>query len=230
MKVCAFSDMHGNLDFTIVPCDLVLICGDIIPLKVQESTYGSERWLKHTFIPWCNKLPCENVLFIGGNHDRYLDHHGDKVKMMLENNHKISYLNCEFYEYKGKRIFGSPLCKIFGYWHFMLPYETQDSIYSKIIDELDSKIDIMITHDAPYGISDVCMQENCPWADGTHIGNESLLKFINSLKDNAPSILLHGHLHSSNHDCEMLNETEVYNVSLLDENYMMHYKPKYFEL
>lgn len=230
MKVCAFSDIHGNLDFSITPCDLVLICGDIIPLKIQQSTYGSERWLKHKFIPWCNKLPCEKVIFIGGNHDRFLDHHGNKVKTMLENNNKISYLNCEFYEYKGKRIFGSPLCKIFGYWYFMLSYKMQDSIYDKIADELEKKIDIMITHDAPYGISDICMQENCPWTNGTHIGNESLLKFINKLKDKAPSILLHGHLHSSNHDCEMLNETEVYNVSLLDENYMMHYEPKYFEI
>lgn len=36
---------------------------------------------------------------------------------------------------------------------------------------------------------------------------------------------MHGHLHSTSHDKEMLGDTEIYNVSLLDENYKMVYQP-----
>lgn len=34
MKICATSDLHGNLP-NIEPCELVLICGDIVSLQAQ---------------------------------------------------------------------------------------------------------------------------------------------------------------------------------------------------
>ena len=37
IKICAISDLHGYLP-EIRPCDLVLVCGDSIPLNVQAST------------------------------------------------------------------------------------------------------------------------------------------------------------------------------------------------
>lgn len=72
MVICAFSDMHGELDFKIKPCDIVLICGDIVPLRIQNYTTPSEIWLKNTFLPWCTSLPCEKVLFVAGNHKNFL--------------------------------------------------------------------------------------------------------------------------------------------------------------
>lgn len=37
MRICVLSDLHGNLIDNIEPCELVLICGDISPLKYQRS-------------------------------------------------------------------------------------------------------------------------------------------------------------------------------------------------
>ena len=37
MKICAISDLHGFLIDYIEPCELVLICGDIVPLYMQHS-------------------------------------------------------------------------------------------------------------------------------------------------------------------------------------------------
>lgn len=68
MRICAFSDMHGQLEFKVEPCDIVMICGDILPLKIQNFTDPSEDWLRDVFIPWCTNLPCEKVLFVAGNH------------------------------------------------------------------------------------------------------------------------------------------------------------------
>jgi len=226
MRICAFSDMHGQLDFKIEPCDLVLIAGDIVPLRIQNYSIPSEKWFKEVFMPWCNNLPCDKVIFIGGNHDKWWECHEDRVRLALEGQDKIVYLNCETYEYKGKVIFGTPICKIFGNWSFMKPYEEQDEIYGKLEKELP-KIDIVLSHDAPYGVSDILLQKDCWWADGGHIGNESLNTFIGNIN---PTYNLHGHLHSTNRECEMLNKTQVYNVSLLDENYEMVYKPLYFEI
>ena len=226
MKICSFSDMHGQLDFTIEPCDIVLICGDIVPLNVQSSMINSEIWLKDVFIPWCNNLPCEKVLFIAGNHDHLFERHPDRVRLSLQGQDKITYLDCEIFEYEGKIIYGTPLCKPFGRWAFMPSYEEQDERYARHLNIIGN-IDIIMSHDAPYGVSDVLLQKDCFWADGTHIGNKSLFKFIEAAQ---PSYCFHGHLHSTNHEEELLNKTKVYNVSLLDENYEMVYEPQYFEI
>ena len=144
---------------------------------------------------------------------------------MLNGNDKVTYLNCEVYTYKGINIYGTPLCKIFGHWSFMETYELQDEKYDKQIETLP-KIDILMAHDSPYGISDILLQKDCPWADGTHIGNESLRRFCEKIK---PKLFVKGHLHSTEHGCLMLNDTSIYTVSLLDEKYEMSYKPLYIE-
>lgn len=226
MKICAFSDMHGQINFKVEPCDIVLIGGDIIPLKIQNYTVESEEWFKTVFIPWCNDLPCEKVVFIAGNHDFFLMRHSDRMRLMLKDQDKIVYLDGEIFEYKGKVIFGTPWCKPFGRWAFMESYEEQDKRYARYL-EIIGKVDIVLSHDAPYGISDVLLQKDCWWADGTHIGNKSLRKFIDSAK---PSYVFQGHLHSCNHLKTMHDNTAVYCVSLLDENYEMVYEPLYIEL
>jgi len=226
IKICAFSDMHGNLDFKVEPCDLVLIGGDIVPLNIQNNSTDSEKWFKTVFIPWCTNLPCEKVLFVAGNHDHWLERHPDRMRLLLQGQDKITYLDCETYEYQGKVIYGTPLCKPFGRWAFMPSYDEQDEKYERHLKAI-GKIDIILSHDAPYGISDVLLQKDCWWADGSHIGNKSLRKFVDAAK---PSLVLQGHLHSCQHNKTEHNGTDVYCVSLLDENYNMVYEPLYLEI
>lgn len=226
MKICAFSDMHGQINFKVEPCDIVLIGGDIIPLKIQNYTVESEEWFKTVFIPWCNGLPCEKVIFIAGNHDFFLMRHPDRMRLMLKDQDKIVYLDGEIFEYKGKVIFGTPWCKPFGRWAFMESYEEQDKRYARYL-EIIGKVDIVLSHDAPYGVSDIILQKDCWWADGTHIGNQSLKKFLEAAK---PTLNIHGHLHTTNHNVEKLGDTDVYCVSILDENYEIAFEPQYLEL
>lgn len=222
MRICAISDMHGQYNFKIEPCDIVLICGDIVPLYVQMSSKDSEEWFKTFFIPWCNNLPCEKVVFICGNHDFWGQRHPDRVKLALEGQDKIVYLDCEYYEYKGKVIYGTPWCKPFYNWAFMEPVEESDERYKDV-----EHFDILISHDAPYGVSDVLLQEDMPFATKDHIGNHAITRLIERVK---PQLALHGHLHSSNRELEMLGDTKVYNASLLDERYEMVYEPLYIDL
>ena len=207
MRICAFSDMHGQYDFTVDPCDIVLICGDILPLNIQMYSKESKKWLSTSFIPWCGKLPCEKVVLIAGNHDFYFQRHPEGIREMLEGQDKIIYLDCETYEYDGKVIFGSPWCKPFGRWAFMESYEEQDERYAHYLETINN-VDILI-------------------AKGDHIGNKSLNKVIDKWK---PLLHLHGHLHSTNHEEELLGTTKVYNVSLLNEDYNLVYKPLYIDV
>ena len=70
MKLCAISDMHGKLDFKIEPCDILCICGDIVPLNVQSFHQGTIKWLIKHFVPWCEEQPCKKVFLIAGNHKK----------------------------------------------------------------------------------------------------------------------------------------------------------------
>ena len=69
MKICAISDLHGFLIDYIEPCELVLICGDIVPLYMQRNKPQCEKWLKTVFADWIKSLPCKKVVFTAGNHD-----------------------------------------------------------------------------------------------------------------------------------------------------------------
>ena len=67
IKICAMSDLHGYLP-EINACELVLICGDIVPLSAQGSSRYTSRWYKRAFKTWAESLPCDKVIFIAGNH------------------------------------------------------------------------------------------------------------------------------------------------------------------
>ena len=43
-------------------------------------------------------------------------------------------------------------------------------------------------------------------------------------------MVFHGHLHSSNHEIEMLGKSEIVNCSLLNENYELGYDPLVIEV
>ena len=81
MKVVGISDIHGQLfsKKNIPECDIVCICGDIMPLEIDRNIIASTAWFVGEFIPWCEKLPCKYVLFTPGNHDFLFDELSSKI-------------------------------------------------------------------------------------------------------------------------------------------------------
>ena len=227
IKICAMSDLHGYLP-EVKPCDLVLICGDIVPLRIQGRTKDSYKWFSTEFKEWAIDLPCDKVIFIAGNHELTFPNHYNDYKQLFYNDSKVTYLCHEGYIYKGPdgkeySIFGTPYCKEFGNWAFMLSDPELEERYSEIPENLD----ILITHDAPYGVSDVLLQKECKWATGEHIGNVPLR---NAIIQKCPKYVFHGHLHSTSHEFELLENSKVVNCSLKDEFYNVLYKPIIIDL
>lgn len=239
MKICAISDLHGYLPQNLPEAEILLICGDIVPLDVQRSMPASAKWFRDRFLKWVRKQTFKKIFAIGGNHDFFLKsiyHNEDLIEHTLYHNDKFELLEDSFKEYISNdgnvyKIYGTPWCHIFGNWAFMYEDEGLIEVYKDIPED----IDILISHDAPYGTSDQCLQETFYNYERTnengvkefpHIGNKPLRDAIIAKH---PSILLHGHLHSTNHECEMLEKTMVYNVSIKDENYNIAYKPLVIE-
>ena len=64
MKILITSDLHGFLPCIEQPADLLLICGDIVPLSVQSNGHKSKVWFRDVFKKWAEELPVDKVIFI----------------------------------------------------------------------------------------------------------------------------------------------------------------------
>lgn len=221
MLIGVISDLHGNL-IDIYPCEVLFICGDISPLRLQFNMEEMEYWITNEFLPWCEKLSCERIFLIAGNHDAFLERKKEKFKSLLLGS-KVVYLENELSEYitdNGDcyKIFGTPYCHIFGNWPFM---RTDEVLKNKFFD-IPEDCDIVFSHDCPFGTGDVCLELN-----EKHRGSIPLRDAIIRSK---PRYLFTGHLHSANHNCEILEDTEVYNTSIVNERYEVSYEPLYLNI
>ena len=229
MKVAVISDLHGHLPIYPSPywegieeCELLLICGDILPLHCQSKAIESRLWLLDEFKPWAASLPVEQVYFIAGNHDFWFERNDLVAHQIFSRHDKVTYLKNEYIDYistqdaKVYRIFGTPYCHQFGNWAFMRDEET----LAKKFNQIPGNVDILLSHDAPYGTSDICFEGFS--ASKGHIGCPELRDAIIASK---PKYNFHGHLHSANHGEELLGETKVYNTSILNEQYNLVYEP-----
>lgn len=224
MKVCCISDLHGQLpDYSSIEADLFCICGDFSPCDIQKNEVFMHNWIIEKFKPWCEALNCEKVLFIAGNHDFYPVNNKSEMVRLFPQNEKVTYIEDQLYDYKGRRIYGTPWCKIFMDWAFMKPDKELELIY----DNIPENLDLLLTHDCPYGSGDVIMQKASKYYTPDHIGNKPLLKAIETKK---PKRACNGHLHSSEHNWQKLYDTERCNVAVIDETYKLAYEPRIFEI
>ena len=231
MKVAVISDLHGHLPIYPSPywegieeCELLLICGDILPLRMQTNMIESRVWLTEEFKPWAASLPVEQVFFIAGNHDFWFERNNLTAYQIFSSHDKVRYLKNEYIDYissqdaKIYHIFGTPYCHQFGNWAFMRDEET----LAKKFSQIPNNIDILISHDAPkLGTVGTILQEN-QFNTGIDAGNEVLAKYILEKK---PRYCFCGHIHSGNHNLEQFGEAQIANCSILNESYQMIYTP-----
>lgn len=226
MKICVFSDMHGDFPIIAEKCELVCICGDIVPLSIQANSHKTRKWLVEKFKPWCEALPCDKVIFIAGNHDIRFDNL-DFMYSVFPKDGKVTYLFHELYTYTSKsgkeyEIFGTPYCKLFGNWAFM----EMDNQLTKLYSDIPEGINILLSHDTPFGYNDIIL-DNVPWADGSHIGNKPLALAI---LEKQPSYVFCGHLHSVDRSMIEIGKSKKYNVSIKNERYEVVHDPLYIEV
>lgn len=262
MKICAISDIHGNLIENIDLCDYLLIAGDISPVDIQKNADLMYNWIKDEFIEWASNLPVKKkIIFIAGNHDFIFDLDLEYVKNLFVKtnieylNTKISFLerpedeiDVENQKFKYISLFGTPYCHYLPYWAFCQRDETLKLLYDYIPDssmlkfymkkkkikdgECGKNLDILLSHDAAYGYSDICYGlfplNNCYMQ---HIGARLLRRRLEKV---SPEWHIHGHLHSANHEVEEMQGNKgmikTVNVSILDEDYQVAYEPFYFDI
>lgn len=223
MKLAIISDLHGNLpDYyeAFEDVELLLICGDLIPLDIQGNILESKKWFLNKFKPWVYSLSVKKCYFIAGNHDFLAERNPDWMKEHFPITIKVSYLCNEtatyFYKDKTYKIFGTPYCHLFGNWPFMRDYPTLEKYYSLI----PNNCDIVISHDAPAlaGLGTIHQGDR----QGTEAGNYLLSDYILQKK---PKYFFGGHIHSGEHSLQEYEGIKLANTSIVDENYNLTYNP-----
>ncbi len=204
-KIVIISDTHTFHKNVVLPeGDILIYAGDAEIRNDIELMF---------FINWFGTLNFQHIIWIGGNHDFYLEqlYNNNIVPKMPFN---IHYLINNEITIEGIKFWGSPFSSQFGNWAFMEHLEELKPIWDKI----PSDTDIIITHSPPFGINDQCV-------NGISVGCPALR---DKLKEIKPKYHICGHIHESRGVYQDKYTTYI-NASLLDEYYNMVNEPVVIE-
>ena len=245
VKICAIADIHGDLP-KIPKCDVLCICGDIVPLEIQWDYFASIAWLAGPFQNWALKLPCKRIVMIWGNHDMIgerLTKSGTKIfenkdkfrtlyemdgldqhDVLFQNdmNNKITILIDSSIKLFGVNFYGTSWCPSLSNWAF---YQTSEGLEQKF-SKIPYQTDVLLTHCPPkFGDQGVVLQKN--WNYLNNFGSRELQNAIEKIfaVKSTSTLVLSGHIHSGKHDIETWGGVGYRNVSLKDEDYNMIYAP-----
>ena len=230
LKMCAMSDLHGQLPEIRYEVDILCICGDVVPNEIQFNYDDSLNWLQTTFYNWIKESPVKNVVMIWGNHDfigekLYEDGVTNMAEFIFSKDSNIHILVDQMVEINRVRFYGTSWCPNLKNWAFYGPSSFLKERFSKI----PYHTEILLTHCPPkHGQQGIVLQPG--WNYLKDFGCEELEEAIHnifSLKSTS-TFILSGHIHSGNHEYEVLGGFIYRNVSLLNEDYKMVYEPHYF--
>lgn len=189
-KILHISDTHGmhRKMHSLPYADIIIHSGDFCKKGTEDEVID--------FIEWFDSLEYKHKIFIAGNHDDFL--HEAQILGLPENMHYLCYSSINI---EGINIYGIP----------MFPADIINQKYEKQIQELPRSIDILITHQPPFGILDK--------TTNTHYGNIDILNKVCTIK---PKFHLFGHVHNNNGI--ILDSTTFINSAMSDDNYQLKQK------
>jgi len=250
-KIVAISDTHGSDFLDIIPeCDILLIGGDISPVKMPHDFNSQRGWFRKRFIPQLIELrkKCGNIVLTAGNHDTFFyecsvsKKENSEIRSILPSG--VFYLNNNGMKIHGINIYGTPFVNlpIWGeagppVWNFA---SSNHSFFSEIISGIPSGVDIILSHGPAYGYADQILDENllanafAMYKDrlkAEHLGVKAFAENLKNKRFRRLKYFLSGHIHSAEHEF-VENEAGVKFacISVLDENYKLRYDPKIIEI
>lgn len=144
MKVIATADLHGSLP-EIEPCNILLIAGDICPIR-SHNLEDQREWLLNTFSGWLRNVPADHIVGIAGNHDFVFESDPALAREL-----PWTYLIDEHVDIEGLRIFGTPWVPNLRNWAF---YGGQDGCAIFKNGRFPENIDVLLSHGPMRGFGD----------------------------------------------------------------------------
>ena len=208
MRIWHISDTHSHEELLKIPdnIEMVIFSGDESNNKNPYSNLPEFN----EFIVWYSLLPIKHKIFVAGNHSSAIAK-GLVGKQNFTDN-GIIYLENNYTDVEGIKIFGSPITPTFNDWYFMKSRSKMDRLWSLIDDDTD----IVVTHGPPKGILD--LSEN---REGTleQCGDSSLFRHVHLRVK--PLLHCFGHIHDFrrciNHGTRKIDSTVYSNGSVVED-------------
>lgn len=208
MKITFISDTHNKhkqITHALVGGDVLIHAGDL-------SSMGYEHEIAE-FCHWFDEIDnYDHKIFIAGNHDWGFQTNVENAMEIVNSYKTITYLQDDWVEIDGVKIYGSPWQPRFYDWAFNADRGADiQQHWNKI--PLDT--DILITHGPAYGFVDRVIGRD------EYLGCSDLQVTIQDIK---PKIHVCGHIHTGYG--YMNNEhTHFFNAAVLNESYIYAHKP-----
>jgi Icc-related predicted phosphoesterase len=210
ISITLISDTHGyHNDLQLKGGDILIHAGDI-SMRGDNKECADFMW-------WLRKQPYKHIVFVCGNHD-WLGERDPSAFRDLFNvccGDNVHYLEDQYVELEGLKIWGSPITPEFHAWAFNRERGYQIRKYWQQIPE---DTDILVTHGPPAGVLDFC--------SGGHVGCDDLFQRVMEVQ---PIMHVFGHIHEG-YGVQELGSTTCYNASVLDGRYRQVNQPHYLEL
>lgn len=192
MRFVVISDTHGyHQEVDLPEGDLLLHAGDISEMGTKSEA--------EAFVEWFAEQEYDHKIFIGGNHDLYLDNYAPDFQAMLPE--EVIYLRNNGCDIDGIRFWGSPVSPDLIGWAF----GKHRAEMAEHWQYMPSDIDILITHTPPSGILDES-------STGRSLGCTDLLGKVQEIQ---PKFHIFGHIHAS-YGRTTVDETTFINASIMD--------------
>lgn len=177
MQIAFFADTHGRHEkLKTFQQPYVKGIEDYVLIHGGDITENGTEAETNDFLKWFAKQPCEHKIFIGGNHDLFLESRTPiQLKKLIPSG--VTYLNNTSTTVDGYTIWGSPVTP---YFLGMAFNKKRGAAIKRVWNKIPVNTDILVTHGPPKGILD------------GGFGCEDLLNRVAIVK---PSLHLFGHIH-----------------------------------
>lgn len=215
MKCVFISDTHNfHLDphLEIPDGDTLIHCGDFTMSGNINEVFDFKEWFE--------KLPHQNKILIGGNHDRCL---GESPFLPLKLFTGSIYLHNSGIEIDGKKFWGSPMTPAFNGMRKGLTFFTNSDREAKgVWSAIPKNLDVLITHGPPWGILD-----SVPHWDTGELENVGDKMLLAKVIQRQPKYHAFGHIHENYGVLKMKDpyNCTFINASLVNARYNLVNKP-----
>ena len=231
MKIFATSDLHGDIS-GLDPSgfDVVIIAGDFAPLNgfSKWHMHDQKDWIQRKFMPFVERHQNTQFVVVPGNHDMCLDknetlpHAGIDYKIKWASN--VHLLIDQQTTIDGISFYGTPWVPIINYrWAF----EAESDKLRQMFKKIPKKLDVLISHSPPHIGNEYLIDRSLQYGMSEPFGSAEL---ANEIFNKKPKYAFCGHIHSGDHTCVNFNETKIYNVSRVNEDYDIAYEPTKIEI
>lgn len=218
MIIDCISDLHGYFP-KLDGGDLLIVAGDLTARDQPEEYFQFEDWLE--------SQKYRKKIVIAGNHDNFLEKYGHNL--FRSDDFGEQYLQDSGVEFDGLKIWGSPWTRTF---EGMNPHCKAFTVDAE--EELEEKwkrippdIDILITHEPPYGIRDEVDKVTKWGTKQFNVGSHTLLYYV---RMHQPKLHIFGHIHEGYGEQKLDDIIPCINASHVNEMYQPVNKPIKVEL